>query len=176
MILYVYDRKVFIGQASFDVYYRSLHSLYFWLSVVPLAVLVQPYFHPDVPLSIHYATVGQIFAHEMLHAFDLVGGSYNDQGQLDPLLTPQTTQKLETKMDCIVNQFTDSFFKTKALGKSVAVHFNWNATRNENMADINGIETAFQTWLDHVGAISEPGLPGLNLSNQQLFFVTAAQV
>lgn len=139
-------------------------------------MLVQPHFHADVPQYIPYATVGQIFAHEVLHAFDLVGGSFNQYGELEPLLTPATAEKLHNKLDCIVSQFSDMFLKSKSLGKSLVVHFNWNATRNENMADINGIEIAFQTWAGEVDIAKEHTLPGLPFTHQQLFFLYAAQV
>jgi hypothetical protein len=57
------------------------------------------------------------------------------------------------------------------------LQFDWNLTRNENMADISGLQIAYKTW----GLLQEeydpdPRLPGINLNARQLFFLNAAQV
>jgi hypothetical protein len=57
------------------------------------------------------------------------------------------------------------------------LQFDWNITRNENMADISGLQIAYSAWrllLD--GETADPRLPGLNLNTRQLFFLSAAQV
>jgi predicted metalloendopeptidase len=45
----------------------------FCVSVIPLAVLTEPYFQQDMPRYIPYGTMGLIFTHEILHAFDMLG-------------------------------------------------------------------------------------------------------
>jgi hypothetical protein len=50
-------------------------------------------------------------------------------------------------------------------------------TRNENMADISGLQIAYSAWrLLQEGETADPRLPGLNLNTRQLFFLNAAQV
>ncbi|PSN56045.1 hypothetical protein C0J52_11802 [Blattella germanica] len=54
--------------------------------------------------------------------------------------------------------------------------FDWNVTRNENMADISGLQIAYKAWRNLQEA--EPPdarLPGINLNTRQLFFLNAAQ-
>lgn len=48
-------------------------------------------------------------------------------------------------------------------------------TKNENMADISGLQMAYQAWKSVTNG-NEPTLPGVNLNAQQLFFLNAAQV
>lgn len=44
-----------------------------FIPVIPLAVLTEPYFQQDMPRYIPYGTMGLIFTHEILHAFDKLG-------------------------------------------------------------------------------------------------------
>lgn len=73
-----------------------------------------------------------------------------------------------------------SFYDSSASNVSlVSCHFqfDWNMTRNENMADISGLQIAYKTWrLLQEGDAPDPRLPGLNLNTRQLFFLNAAQV
>lgn len=54
--------------------------------------------------------------------------------------------------------------------------FDWNMTKNENVADIGALQIAHKTWhiLTNGKDRSLPGLEGLRPS--QLFFISAAQV
>jgi predicted metalloendopeptidase len=55
--------------------------------------------------------------------------------------------------------------------------FDWNLTRNENMADISGLQIAYKTWsLLQEEHDPDPRLPGINLNARKLFFLNAAQV
>jgi predicted metalloendopeptidase len=57
------------------------------------------------------------------------------------------------------------------------LQFDWNLTRNENMADISGLQIAYKTWsLLQEENDSDPRLPGINLNARQLFFLNSAQV
>jgi hypothetical protein len=48
-------------------------QMFLCVSVIPLAVLTEPYFQQDMPRYIPYGTMGLIFTHEILHAFDMLG-------------------------------------------------------------------------------------------------------
>lgn len=57
------------------------------------------------------------------------------------------------------------------------LQFDWNVTRNENMADVSGLQIAYKAWrLLQEEETEDPRLPGLNLNTKQLFFLSAAQV
>lgn len=53
------------------------NSVVFICVVIPLAVLTQPYFQQEMPSYVPYGTMGLIFTHEILHAFDLTGTYLN---------------------------------------------------------------------------------------------------
>ena len=59
----------------------------------------------------------------------------------------------------------------------IILQVNGNLTLGENMADNGGVKQsyiAYQNWIDRNG--EEEPLPGLNLSNEQAFFISYAQV
>jgi predicted metalloendopeptidase len=59
----------------------------------------------------------------------------------------------------------------------VLSQFDWNVTRNEDMADISGLQIAYRAWSSlQEGDAADLRLPGLNLNTRQLFFLNAAQV
>lgn len=86
-------------------------QLLFMFSVIPLALLVQPYFRADVPRYIPYATMGSIFAHEILHAFDSRGIDYDANGQMVSSWSPEARIKFETKLDCIKKQLSSVLWR-----------------------------------------------------------------
>lgn len=90
-----------------------------------MAVLTQPYFRADLPRYIPYSTIGLIFAHEILHGFDLNGIGYDSNGEPANLLTPESRVKLEARLDCVVKQFSSTFWKkVNFLGTNVDVQVN----------------------------------------------------
>lgn len=66
--------------------------------------------------------------------------------------------------------------KNVALIFVLNAQFDWNMTRNENVADIGALQISHKTWhtLTNGKDRSLPGLEGLRPS--QLFFISAAQV
>lgn len=58
-------------------------------------------------------------------------------------------------------------------------HVNGQLTLGENIADNGGLHTsyrAYQMWLDQQGLSKEDKLPAVNLTAEQLFFVSFSQV
>jgi predicted metalloendopeptidase len=77
-----------------------------------------------------------------------------------------------SSLACFIIRHVQTF-----LSASLTLQFDWNVTRNENMADISGLQIAYRTWrLLQEGDAPDPRLPGLNLNTRQLFFLNAAQV
>lgn len=123
---------------------------YFHVTVIPLALLVQPHFRSELPHCLSYATVGQLLAHELLHAFDLTNSEW---------LTPAARLGLVARVDCLARQ-SPGMQQTQ---------YAWN----ENMADIGALHTAYQAWKGQPQPVGR--LSGLALAPAQLFHVAAAQ-
>ncbi|XP_076666127.1 neprilysin-1 isoform X2 [Andrena cerasifolii] len=132
------------------------------------------------PAYAAYATLGSVIGHEILHAFDL----HRRRLPLDPDLnvdqwlwiTPESWKRLEARIECVARLYARSFWKkVQFYGNDVAVQFDWNVTRNENVADIGALQISYKTWhiLTNGKDRTLPGLEGLRPS--QLFFISAAQ-
>ncbi|XP_011500952.1 PREDICTED: neprilysin-21 [Ceratosolen solmsi marchali] len=127
-----------------------------------------------------YATLGSVISHEVLHAFDL----HHRQLplDLDPVstqwswITPESWHKLQVMIECVAKLYARSFWrKVKLYGNSVDIQYDWNITRNENVADIGALQIAYQTWYILTNG-KDRILPGLEaLHPNQLFFIRAAQ-
>jgi predicted metalloendopeptidase len=112
--------------------------------VIPLAVLTQPYFRADVPRYIPYATIGVIFAHEMLHGFDLTGISYDAEGDPRQWFSPESLLRLEARLDCVARQYAATFWKKiNFMGANIDVQ-----VRPGNVGDTEGSAggTSYRLW------------------------------
>ncbi|XP_033217497.1 neprilysin-21-like [Belonocnema kinseyi] len=166
---------------SVNAYYES------WTNsiVIPLPMMAAwSWSWEGGPAYSSYATLGSVIAHEILHAFDL----HHRRLPLDPDLdvslgnerwiwiTPEAWRKLEARIECVANLYARSFWrKVKFYGSSVDVQFDWNVTRNENVADVGALQISYQTWHSLTNG-KDRSLPGLEaLRPSQLFFISAAQ-
>ncbi|XP_051159480.1 neprilysin-1-like [Leptopilina boulardi] len=168
-------------QYSVNAYYES------WTNsiVIPLPMMAAySWSWEGGPAFASYATLGSVIAHEILHAFDL----HHRRLPLDPDLditfgnerwiwiTPESWRRLEARIECVANLYARSFWrKVKFYGNSVDVQFDWNVTRNENVADVGALQISYQTWHTLTNG-KDRSLPGLEaLRPNQLFFISAAQ-
>ncbi|XP_018342778.1 PREDICTED: neprilysin-1-like [Trachymyrmex septentrionalis] len=149
---------------------------------IPLAMMTSWAWSWDGgPAFTVHATLGSVIAHEILHAFDFHRRKLlmEPDRNIDEWLrvTADSWKRLETKIECVARLYARSFWrKVQSYGNDVAVQFDWNTTKNENVADIGALQIAHKTWhiLTNGKDRSLPGLEGLRPS--QLFFISAAQV
>ncbi|KAG8515855.1 Kell blood group glycoprotein, partial [Galemys pyrenaicus] len=130
--------------------------------VFPAGLLQPPFFHPSYPRAVNFGAAGSIMAHELVHIFFqllLPGGC--------PACDSQALQGARLCLDRLYAAFP--------LPGGTA--FNGSRTFLENAADVGGLAIAQQAYskrlLEHRG---ETTLPHLDLSPQQLFFRSYAQV
>lgn len=92
------------------------------------------------------------------------------EGNLRQWWQNETLEAYATRAQCIIDQygnFTDP---------EVNVTLNGFTTQGENIADNGGLKEAYiayQKWVQKYG--EEAGLPGLNYTSNQLFWISAAQ-
>lgn len=85
----------------------------------------QPYFRNDVPKYIAFGTMGLIFSHEILHAFDLTGVEYDEKGTKFSWMTPETKLRLEARLECVAKQYASAFRQQVSfLGDRINVQVN----------------------------------------------------
>jgi predicted metalloendopeptidase len=109
-----------------------------------------------------------VIAHEITHGFDDQGRMYDKDGMLtaDGWMTAAASARFNTTAQCFVEQYGD--FKVND------ENVNGKLTLGENIADNGGLAGAYSAYTK--ASASEPPLPGVGLTNNQLFFVSFAQV
>lgn len=84
--------------------------------------------------------------------------------------TEETSQTFRTKAQCIIEQYGNYTYP------SLGLKLDGKSTENENIADNGGFRAAYlayQQFVEKKGL--EPLLKGLNYTQTQLFWISAAQ-
>ncbi|XP_009705027.1 PREDICTED: phosphate-regulating neutral endopeptidase, partial [Cariama cristata] len=141
----------------------------------PAGELQKPFFWgTKYPRSLSYGAIGVIVGHEFTHGFDSNGRKYDKNGNLDPWWTTDSEEKFKEKTKCMINQYSNYYWKRAGL------HVKGKRTLAENIADNGGLREAFRAyrrWItEKRGGEEEPLLPGLEFTHNQLFFLSYAHV
>jgi neprilysin len=111
--------------------------------------------------------VGVCFPHS---GFDDEGSQFDSNGNLVDWWEQDTKKAYLEKARCIIEQYANY------TEPNVGIELNGINTQGENIADNGGIKEAYlayKKFVDQNG--EEPPLPGLNMTSNQLFWISAAQ-
>jgi putative endopeptidase len=134
--------------------------------VFPAAQLLPPYFDAQMDDAVNYGGIGSVIGHEMLHGFDDEGSQFDAQGNLRDWWTKQDRERFVARTGRLVEQF-DAYVPIDDL------HINGKLTLGENIADLGGLEVAWDAWKltdDGKANAKRDGLDGT-----QRFFLAFAQ-
>nr|XP_012302883.1 kell blood group glycoprotein isoform X12 [Aotus nancymaae] len=141
---------------------NAYYSISDHVVVFPAGLLQPPFFHPGYPRAVNFGAAGSIMAHKLLHIFYqllLPGGCLGCD-----------THALQEALLCLERHYA-------AFPLPSGTSFNDSLTFLENAADAGGLAIALQAYnkrlLWHHG---ETVLPSLDLTPQQIFFRSYAQV
>lgn len=137
--------------------------------VLPAGIMQAPYFYGlTVPSYLSYGVFGAIAGHELSHAFDPTGASYDQNGNFTDWWDDSTLTAFERKSQCFIKQYENYTIPTK--DGPIAV--NGKLTLGENIADAGGVIAAFQAWRENEKRSADLLLPGLaNFTKEQIFFL-----
>ncbi|XP_077533139.1 neprilysin-1-like isoform X2 [Haemaphysalis longicornis] len=137
----------------------------------PAGVLQPPLYHQNYPKSVNYGGIGVVIGHEITHGFDDKGRQFDQHGNLKQWWKPEALNLFHSKAQCMIDQYS------RYVLPEVNMNVNGVNTQGENIADNGGIKQAFNAYKRSVERYGpEPQLPGLNLTHDQLFFLTYAQI
>lgn len=141
----------------------------------PAGELQKPFFWgKEYPRSLSYGAIGVIVGHELTHGFDNNGRKYDKNGNLDQWWSNSSIAAFNEKTQCMISQYNDYHWEEAGL------KVRGKRTLAENIADNGGIREAFRAyrrWVDNSrGGVEEHLLPGVELNNNQLFFLSYAHV
>jgi endothelin-converting enzyme/putative endopeptidase len=135
---------------------------------VPAAILQPPFFDANADPAVNYAETGATtIGHEMGHGFDDEGRQFDAKGRLHDWWTPATATKYKVKADRLAAQF-DQYEPIPG------VHIKGKLTLGENLADLGGLEAAYDAYRRYVARHGEPPVID-GFTGDQRFFIAYAQ-
>ncbi|HEL0002104.1 endopeptidase [Streptococcus equi subsp. zooepidemicus] len=104
--------------------------------VFPAAILQAPFYSLSQSSSANYGGIGAVIAHEISHAFDTNGASFDEHGSLKNWWTDEDYAAFKERTDKIVEQFDGL--------DSYGAKVNGKLTVSENVADLGGVACALE--------------------------------
>ncbi|PQJ12770.1 peptidase M13 [Flavipsychrobacter stenotrophus] len=135
--------------------------------VFPAGILQFPFFDGDADDAVNYGGIGAVIGHEITHGFDDQGRLYDATGNLNNWWTSVDSANFVKKADVMVMQFNqviviDTF------------HANGSLTEGENLADLGGINIAYEAFKKTKQGQDSTKINGF--TPDQRFFLSWAQV
>jgi len=141
--------------------------------IFPAGFLAGTFFQADRPAYMNYGTIGLVIGHEITHGFDDQGSQKDGEGNLINWWSPVSKKQYVHKTQCIIDQYSN--FTLDIDGEEMNV--NGVNTQGENVADNGGLKQAIRAYrrmIEKHG--SEPTLPGLPYTQDQLFWLSSASI
>jgi putative endopeptidase len=135
--------------------------------VFPAGILQYPFFDFNADDAVNYGGIGAVIGHEMTHGFDDQGRQYAADGNLKDWWTKEDADKFKTKAEEVVKQYN-------ALTVLDTLHVNGKLTLGENLADLGGLNIAYEAFTKTKEFKENKKIDGLTPS--QRFFLSWAQI
>jgi putative endopeptidase len=113
---------------------------------------------------LNYGGIGSAIGHELTHGFDDQGRKYDEFGNLRLWWTPEDIHNFYLRTVKLVDQYSAYQILNE--------HVNGNLTLGENLADLGGLEIAYQAFLQTKQATEGVKIDGLT-PNQRFFLAFA---
>ena len=133
----------------------------------PAGILQFPFFDFEADDAINYGGIGAVIGHEMTHGFDDQGRQYAADGNLKDWWTKADADKFKLKADEVVEQYN-------AFTLLDSLHVNGRLTLGENLADLGGLNIAYDAFTRTKQFKENKKIDGLTPT--QRFFLNWAQV
>ncbi|WP_137897272.1 M13-type metalloendopeptidase [Sphingomonas sp. 2SG] len=135
--------------------------------VFPAAILQPPFFDPNADPAVNYGAIGAVIGHELSHHFDDQGRKFDPKGNFADWWTPADVQRFTALTDKVVAQYG-------AYEPIPGSHVNGKLTLGENMADLAGINVAYDAYKLSLKGKKPAVLDGF--TGDQRFFMGFGQV
>ena len=135
--------------------------------VFPAAILQPPFFDPNADPAVNYGAIGAVIGHELSHHFDDQGRKFDPRGNFSDWWTPQDVSRFTALTDKVVAQYG-------AYQPVAGLNVNGKLTLGENMADLAGINVAYDAYKISLKGSKPPVLDGF--TGDQRFFLGFGQV
>ncbi|WDF56888.1 M13 family metallopeptidase [Mucilaginibacter sp. KACC 22063] len=135
--------------------------------VFPAGILQFPFFDFKADDAINYGGIGAVIGHEMTHGFDDQGRQYDADGTLRDWWKKEDADKFKVRADMVVDQYNHYTVLD-------TMHVNGRLTLGENLADLGGLNIAYEAFKKTKEGQSGAKIDGF--TPDQRFFLSWAQV
>ncbi len=134
--------------------------------VFPAAILQAPFFDFQADPAFNYGSIGATIGHEITHAYDQSGSQFDANGNFVEWWTPEDNARFDELAAAVVDQYD-------AIAVLPGLHVDGELTIGENIADMGGLQIAYDALQ---AELAEEGDPGLieGLTQDQRFFLSYA--
>jgi len=134
--------------------------------VFPAAILQAPYFSEGVDDAVNYGAIGAVIGHEITHGFDDQGRKIDASGAVRDWWTKEDAARFEAQAKGFGAQYA-------TYEAAPGAFINPDLTMGENIADLAGLEVAYDAYHRSLGGKEAPVIDGL--TGDQRFFLAFAQ-
>ncbi len=132
--------------------------------VFPAAILQPPFFDPQADDALNYGAIGMVIGHELIHGYDDQGSRFGPSGNFEQWWTKKDAASFEKLTGKLVSQYND-YIAAPGLTEKV----NGNLTLGENIADLGGLNVAYDALQMATAGKPDPKIDGL--TRDQRFFL-----
>ncbi len=134
--------------------------------VFPAGILQAPYFSESVDDAVNYGAIGAVIGHEIVHGFDDQGRKIDASGAVRDWWTAEDAARFEAQAKAFGAQYA-------TYEAAPGAFINPDLTMGENIADLAGLEVAYDAYHRSLGGKPAPVIDGL--TGDQRFFLAFAQ-
>lgn len=136
---------------------------------LPAGILQAPFFDANADDAMNYGGIGVLIGHELSHAFDMRGRSFDAQGELRDWWDPETDREFRERTVRLIEQYD-------AYEPIAGHHVNGRFTLNENLADLGGLLAAMDAYRAHLAECCDGQAQVLSaFTGEQRFYLSFAQ-
>jgi len=117
--------------------------------VFPAGILQPPFFYAEGDDAVNYGAIGVVIGHEMTHGFDDQGCQYDKIGNLNNWWTEEDSKRFKEASQKLIDRYA-SFIVIGDL------HANGDNTIGENIADLGGLNIAYQAYQNSLEGKATP--------------------
>ncbi|UKK84917.1 M13 family metallopeptidase [Sphingopyxis sp. BSN-002] len=132
----------------------------------PAAILQPPFFNAKADPAYNYGAIGAVIGHEISHSFDNNGAAFDSTGALRNWWTAADLAKFNAAGAALAAQY-DTYKPFPDLA------VNGKLTLGENIADVAGLQAAYDAYRASLGGKEAPVIDGF--TGDQRFFIAYAQ-
>ncbi len=133
----------------------------------PAGILQFPFFDFGADDAVNYGGIAAVIGHEMTHGFDDQGRQFDANGNLKDWWQKTDEENFKSKADMVAKKY-DAFTVLDT------IHVNGRLTLGENLADLGGLNIAYQAFTKTKQFKEGKVINGF--TPQQRFFLSWAQV